>query len=80
MVLLAVLIIWAKLGKDKKIVDVVEFYPPEGMNCVDVAYWYKGAVTGEDVVPLLIELANEGYLTINDNKTGSYVIKKIKKL
>ena len=77
-VLLAVLIIWAKFGKDKKIVDVVEFYPPEGMNCVDVAYWYKGAVTGEDVVPLLIELANEGYLTINDNKTGSYVIKKIK--
>lgn len=76
-VLLAVLIIWAKFGKDKKIVDVVEFYPPEGMNCVDVAYWYKGAVTGEDVVPLLIELANEGYLTINE-RDGSYIIKRVK--
>lgn len=62
----------------KKVIDVVEFYPPEGMNCVDVAHWYKGSVNGEDVVPLLIELANEGYLTIDDNKSGSYIIKRIK--
>lgn len=77
-VLIAVLIIWRIFGKDKKVVDVVEFYPPEGMNCVDVAHWYKGSVNGEDVVPLLIEIANEGYLTIDDNKSGSYIIKRIK--
>ena len=77
-VLIAVIIIWRIFGKDKKVIDVVEFYPPDNMNCVDVAYWYKGAVDGEDVVPLLIELANEGYLTIDDNKAGSYVIKRIK--
>lgn len=75
--LIAVLVIWRIFGKDKKVIDVVEFYPPEGMNCVDVAYWYKGAVTGEDVVPLLIELANEGYLTINE-RDGSYIIKRVK--
>lgn len=76
--LIAVLIIWRIFGKDKKVIDVVEFYPPEGMNCVDVAHWYKGSVDGEDVVPLLIELANEGYLTIDDDKSGSYVIKRVK--
>lgn len=76
--LIAVLVIWRLFGKDKKVIDVVEFYPPEGMNCIDVAHWYNGSVDGEDVVPLLIELANEGYLTIDDDKSGSYVIKKVK--
>lgn len=80
LVLIAVFVMWSIFGKDKKIVDVVEFYPPENTNCVGVAYWYKGMVTGEDVVPLLIELANEGYLTIEeDKKSGySYIIKRIK--
>lgn len=73
----AVLVIWAAFGKDKKIIDVVEFYPPKDSSCVDVAHWYKGMVTGEDVVPLLIELANEGYLTIEEDG-ASYIIKKVK--
>lgn len=74
----AVFIIWAKFGKDKKIVEVVEFYPPENMSCVDVAYWYNGSVQGSDVVPLLFELANEGYISIIEDKDGSYKIKKLK--
>lgn len=78
-VLISVLAVWRKFGKDKKVIDVVEFYPPSGMNCVDVAYWYKGNVDGNDIVPLLIELANEGYLTIEDNNAGSYIIKRLKR-
>lgn len=79
-VLIAVFVIWSIFGKDKKVVDVVEFYPPKDTNCVGVAYWYKGMVSGEDVVPLLIELANEGYLTIEeDNASGySYIIRRVK--
>ena len=63
--LIAVIVIWSKYGKDKKIVKVVEFYPPEGMNSLEVAYWYKGAAIETDVIPLMIELANEGYININ---------------
>lgn len=75
--LVAVLVIWAKFGKDKKVLDVVEFYPPENMSCLDVAFWSKGRVDGNDAVPLLIELANEGYVSIADNN-GDYTIKKLK--
>lgn len=62
---LVVLILWIKFGRDKKVVEVVEFYPPENMSSIDVAFWFKGTVTGRDVIPLMIELANEGYLKIN---------------
>lgn len=70
--LIAVAVIWRRFGKDKKVIKVVEFYPPEGMSCADVAYWYKGTLTNEDMVPLLIELANEGYIAINETKSGEY--------
>lgn len=73
--LIAVIIIWSKYGKDKKVVKVVEFYPPEGMNSLDVAYWYKGYADNKDVIPLLIELANEGYINIREVKKKKIITK-----
>lgn len=70
--LVFVLIIWRKYGKDRQIVKVVEFYPPEGMNSTDVAYWYKGTLSNEDIVPMMIELANEGYIAIIESKSSEY--------
>lgn len=79
-VLLVVILLWSKYGKDKKVVDKVEFYPPEGMSSLEVAYWYKGKVEESDVVPLLIELANEGYISIEEKQTdGNFRIDRIKK-
>lgn len=79
-VLIAVLAIWSKHGKDKKVIKVPEFYPPEGMSCLDVAYWYKGVAENRDAVPLLIELANEGYISIRQNHFGTpdFIIDKQK--
>lgn len=76
--LIGVAIIWKKYGDDKKVVQTVEFYPPENMSCIDVAYWNKGVLTNNDVVPLLIELANEGYISIEDDIYGEYVINFVK--
>lgn len=64
--LVIVLVLWIKFGRDKKVVKAVEFYPPDNMSSADVAYWYKGSVDNKDLVPLLIELANEGYIEINE--------------
>lgn len=74
--LIAVIVLWIKYGRDKKIVEVVEFYPPENMNCAEISYWNNGIVTANDTVPMLIELANEGYLNIEDCSTGSGILKK----
>lgn len=67
-----VAVIWRRFGKDKKVVKVVEFYPPENMSSIDVAFWYKGVLKLNNIVALLIELANDGYIAINETKSEKY--------
>ena len=66
---------WEKYGKDEKPVETVEFNPPDNMNSLDVAYAYKGKVNSNDVVSLLIYLANKGYIKIKVEETGSKLSK-----
>lgn len=66
---------WEKYGKDEKPVETVEFNPPDNMNSLDVAYAYKGKVNSNDVVSLLIYLANKGYIKIEVEETGSKLLK-----
>ena len=59
-------VLWLKNGKDKPVVETVEFYPPEGLNSAELAQAYKVKISGEDVTSLLIYLANKGYLKIKE--------------
>lgn len=63
--LMMVYMIWRKNGKDVKLKKEMCYYPPQDMNSVELTYWYKGIVTNEDTLGLLFELANDGYLRIN---------------
>ena len=80
------IIVWAKIGKDDPIVETVEFYPPKGMNSLEVGYFYKeGRTEKKDVVSLLIYLASKGYVRIEEiedegllTKKKSYQIVKVK--
>ena len=69
--------LWRKYGKDNKVIETVEFYPPEGLNSAEVAYLYKGENSNEGVVSLLIYLADKGYIKIEEEK-DKFVIKKLK--
>lgn len=60
--------IWYKYGKDNPIVQTVEFYPPEGLNSLEVGYLYKGYADSKDVTSLLIYLANKGYIKISEQE------------
>ena len=75
-------VLWTRNGKDKVVVETVEFYPPEGMNSLDLAYAYKGRAEGSDVTSLLVYLANKGYLKIEENKgifkSNSFKLVKVK--
>ncbi len=61
---------WNKYGRDDKVVETVEFYPPDGLNSLEVALYYKGTTSKKDVVSLLIYLANKGYLKIIEGSGG----------
>ena len=67
-----------KLGP---LIEPVEFYPPDDLNSLDIAYIYKdGDLEDKDATSLLVYLANKGYVKIseesdNDNR---FRITKIK--
>ena len=66
-------------GRDPKVVRTVEFYPPEGTNSAEVGYIIDGYVDSKDMVALVLDFANRGYLSITD-KDGSFILQKNREL
>lgn len=72
-------ILWFIYGKEKRVVETVEFYPPDGMNSLEVGFAYKGEAFQKDVTSLLVYLASKGYLKIEEkNNNNSFKITKLK--
>ncbi len=69
---------WSKYGRDDVVVETVEFYPPNGCNSAETAYFYKTSVTDKDANSLLIYLASKGYLKIVEIDKNNYKIIKLK--
>ncbi len=59
-------LLWWFYGKDEKVVDTVEFYPPDNLNSLELSFRYRGTVRDKDVTSLLIYLANKGYVKISE--------------
>lgn len=75
--LAAAAFMWYKVGRDDPVIDVLEFYPPGGLNSLETALLYKGKASKEDVVSLVVYLANKGYMRIDEmNDEGFLGIKK----
>ncbi len=77
--------LWYKYGKDDKVIETVEFYPPEKYNSLEVGFLYKGRADNIDAISLLIYLANKGYIKISEvedksffSKDDNFVITKLK--
>lgn len=78
-------IVWRNKGKDKRVVETVEFNPPKGLNSAETGYYFYGHAKNEGVVSLLIYLANKGYIKIKEieteglfSKSKDYEIIKVK--
>ncbi|CDE09138.1 putative uncharacterized protein [Bacillus sp. CAG:988] len=63
------ILLWFLFGRNDPLVEPVEFYPPKGLNSLEVGLLYKGKADNQDVTSLLIYLANKGYLEITDHPT-----------
>lgn len=68
LLLIISILLWYKFGRDDQVIETVEFYPPEGLNSLDVGLLYKGKAENKDITSLLIFLANKGYLEISNDK------------
>ncbi len=75
--LLIVFAMWYMFGRDEKHISAVEFYPPDGMNSLDMQLYYRGEADSDGVVSLLTYLASKGYLTI-EQQGRKYTLHKVK--
>lgn len=66
---------WFRYGKDDPVIETVEFYPPKGFNSAEVGFIYKGKADSNDVVSLLIYLADKGYIKITELEEHSLFMK-----
>lgn len=78
-------VLWLLFGRDKPVIETVEFYPPEGYNSAELAFLYKGETDDKAIVSLLIYLASKGYLKIEETEnkalfasTKDFTIYKLK--
>lgn len=66
--LLIVLAIFYLKCLRRRVIDPIEFYPPDDYNSLEIAFLYKGNVTNEDVISLLVYLADKKYIKIVEDK------------
>jgi uncharacterized membrane protein YgcG len=68
-----------KYGKDDRPVVSVEFDPPKGMSSAQVGYIFEGIVDSKDVISLIIDWANKGFLTIDEEEgSKNFTLTKLK--
>ncbi len=71
-------VLWWVFGRDDPVVETVEFYPPDGLNSLELAFAYRGKAVNNDVVSLIVYLAQKGYIEIKEG-TGKNSFTLIKK-
>ena len=60
--------LWFAFGRDDKIVETVEFYPPENMTPPEVGYALDEELEDSEMMTLIFYLADKGYLSIEKKK------------
>ena len=70
-------VIWFFIGKDEKVILVVNFYPPKNFNSAEFEVLYQGKASSKGLVALIFYLADAGYLKI-EQKGKDFVLYKIK--
>ena len=55
-----------KWGKDETLIIPVEFSAPEGISSTEVGFILNGTIQNREVLSLILDWANRGYLSIED--------------
>lgn len=55
-------------GRDKTLIISVEFTAPEGISSTEVGMILNGSVQNREILSLILDWANRGYLTIEDQE------------
>ena len=72
------LLLWLFVGRDDPVIKTVEFYPPEEMDPLEVAYVANDDVANKDLSALFMYFANRGYAKISSTDQKHFSITRIR--
>ncbi|MGN1344567.1 MAG: DUF2207 domain-containing protein, partial [Traorella sp.] len=67
--------LYIKFARQEQVIPVVSFEAPKGLSSAGVGYVIDGVVDNKDVLSLIIDFANRGYLKIHDTKDDTILTK-----
>lgn len=70
-------LLFLKFGKDDDVIVTVEFKAPDDLDSASVGYVIDNSVENRDILSLIIDWANRGFLLIHDEKDG-FRLEKLK--
>jgi uncharacterized membrane protein len=62
--------LWWLIGRDKKVLLNVQYYPPEGMTPAEVGWLYDDKIDQRDLISLIFYWAANGYMIIEEIPDG----------
>ncbi|MDR0852566.1 MAG: DUF2207 domain-containing protein [Clostridiales Family XIII bacterium] len=74
-----IFLLWIFIGRDKKPVQTVEFYPPDDLNPAEIGYLIDGKVDDKDLLAMILFWASQGYLTIEETEKGKFTLTRTEK-
>ncbi len=72
------LLLWLFVGRDEPIIQTVEFYPPEEMDPLEIAYVGNGEVKSKDISSLFLYMASKGYVRVESDGKKSFTLIRTK--
>lgn len=77
-ILILSLLLFYKFGKDDPVVVTVEFKAPQGLDSAAVGYVADAMVDYKDILSLIIDWANRGYIKIYDDEEHHMKLQKLR--
>ena len=72
------LLLWLFVGRDQPIIQTVEFYPPEEMDPMEIAYVGNGQVKSDDISAQFIYMASKGYVQVQSEGKKNFTMTRLK--
>lgn len=77
---LLALVLWLLFGRDFKLVQTVEFSPPEDLTPAEIGFMIDESADRKDIVSMIIYFAAKGHLEIREEEDGRFLLRKKKEL
>ncbi|WP_195268190.1 DUF2207 domain-containing protein [Eubacterium sp. 1001713B170207_170306_E7] len=78
--LILAIILWFRYGRDQKPLEPVMFYAPDKLTPAQVGTIIDGKTGNEEILSMIMYLADKGYLTIEQTSKKNFKFEKVQEL